>query len=155
MENFNSLLRVDKAEFRHELISCLDSGVVSNKMGKMIINLVTTSMNSRFFKVDSVEIREEAFSATVELVVKRICGGSRPSDDSKIFDYYMSIILNFLRKFLSRNVSGIERNVDLYGCSTSTNLIDADGKIIAAKTIPESNLNYTLLSKYINTKYEE
>ena len=155
MKNLNSFEKIDRAEFGREMISCLDSGVVSERMGSMIFSLVYTHVNSKFFRVLNDDIKDDAASSAIELVLKRIIGKSRPSDDSKMFDYYRSIVINFLRKFLTRNVYGTERNVDLFGCVTATNFVNENGKSMNAIVIPTSRLSGKLLYKYTNTHYEE
>jgi len=111
---------IDQKGFRDEMIKSLNSGVMSEKCGAYVLQLINIHLNSKFFSGYNDSVKDIAHGYILDIIMARFTSGSRPDDDKKMFSYYRSIVINGLRKFIARNINGSERSVDLYGQSIAT-----------------------------------
>lgn len=106
---------VDVKEFNKEAVGCMNKGVISERMGEMLMILVDNAIHSKSFGSHFPRsIIEEARGFAIEHLVNAFVSGKSPDNKEKFLSYYYTIASNFLRDFRSKR-TGNGATKDIYG----------------------------------------
>ena len=97
---------IDKEEFREELTICINADVISNRLGKMFLDIATNLVNHRHFVRYPIDLKYDLIGEGVE----RCCKGYKkfdPTFGTSPLAYFTQTCYNANRAFLGKEYKKI------------------------------------------------
>jgi hypothetical protein len=121
--------KVNSKEFSKEMTECIDCGVMSNRLGTMVLTLIDNVVHTKAhvnMEYD-VNVTDELKGFILDDVFDKFLNKKRPDDDSKFLPFYFKMMTNTLINLRNRRLNSNSRH-DLYGKGDKVKIVLPNGK---------------------------